>query len=294
MTEKQSTTLDDLLSNLYCVLDDLSPEPPQRLGRPRETTDTEMVCMAVAQVLLDCPAERVWMRRMPWRLGHLFHHMPSRVHYNRRLRALRARLLEALDILRQMHPETLDDMLLTDSTPVPAGRSLRAVRHSAMADIATYGYCASHSRYYWGFKLIILTSSDGFPVAFELVPANVGEVDALRTILPRTDVRGRSILGDKGFTSKDLEDEIKALGGSVFRPDKKNEKRRFGSLAAIRQWIESVFATLKGQLSLERHGGRTYDGLTVRVLQRLLALSAALWNNARCGHPGRNLVNYGY
>ena len=34
---------------------------------------------------------------------------------------------------------------------------------------------------------------------------------------------------------------------------------------------ESVNDMLKGQLDLERHGGRTIEGVTVRVLQRLLA-----------------------
>jgi hypothetical protein len=42
------------------------------------------------------------------------------------------------------------------------------------------------------------------------------------------------------------------------------------------QVIESVNATFKGQLDLERHGGRTPAGVTVRVLQRILALTAAV------------------
>src|SRR5580698_3844393 len=40
------------------------------------------------------------------------------------------------------------------------------------------------------------------------------------------------------------------------------------------QVIESVNATFKGQLDLERHGGRTPAGVTVRVLQRILTLTA--------------------
>ena len=152
MTGSQSTTLDELLQDLYCLLDDRHPEPAYRFGRPRQTTDSELVCLTIAQVLLDCPSERTWFRRLPGRLGYLFPTLPSRAHYNKRVRALRGRLLETLDILRQLHPGALSQMLLVDSTPLPVGKSLTTRERSAMNDLATYGHCAAHNRYYWGFK----------------------------------------------------------------------------------------------------------------------------------------------
>jgi hypothetical protein len=57
--------------------------------------------------------------------------------------------------------------------------------------------------------------------------------------------------------------------------------------------VESVFDTLKGQLSLERHGGRTPTGVIVRVLQRLLAMTAAIWHNDHTGQTVlRSLTAY--
>ncbi|MBB6440268.1 hypothetical protein HNQ79_006783 [Streptomyces candidus] len=47
----------------------------------------------------------------------------------------------------------------------------------------------------------------------------------------------------------------------------------------MRQWIEAVIDTLKGQLSLEQHGGRTPAGVFARTGQRLLALAAGIWHN---------------
>jgi len=52
-------------------------------------------------------------------------------------------------------------------------------------------------------------------------------------------------------------------------------------------WIESTFDTLKDQLGLEHHGGRTLGGLFVRVAQRLLALAAGVWFNWQLGVPDR-------
>lgn len=61
----------------------------------------------------------------------------------------------------------------------------------------------------------------------------------------------------------------------------------------IRQIIESINATLKGQLSLERHGGHSPQGVATRVIQRLLALTAAVWHNHHTGQPVlRSLTAY--
>jgi hypothetical protein len=46
-------------------------------------------------------------------------------------------------------------------------------------------------------------------------------------------------------------------------------------------------------LDLERHGGRTGVGVAVRVLQRILALTAAIWHNDKTGQATmRSLVAF--
>ena len=53
-----------------------------RLASP----DSELVCLAVAQVLLGCNSERRWHRFASGRLGHLFPYLPQQSAYNKRLR----------------------------------------------------------------------------------------------------------------------------------------------------------------------------------------------------------------
>jgi hypothetical protein len=84
-------------------------------------------------------------------------------------------------------------------------------------------------------------------------------------------------------------------GATLIRPKVGREPARSGGvfLRPLRQIIESVNDTLKGQLDLERHGGRTQAGVVTRVLQRLLALTAAIWHNDLLGaRPLRSLVAY--
>ncbi len=100
------------------------------------------------------------------------------------------------------------------------------------------------------------------------------------------------MIADKGFAGAEFEQLVASLGAKLLRPDRKNEKPRFGSLGGIRQWIESCFDTLKDQLSLERHGGRTLNGLISRIARRLLALTAVILHNWHTDNPGRHLTAY--
>ena len=101
------------------------------------------------------------------------------------------------------------------------------------------------------------------------------------------------VIGDKGFAGVEFDRDMTELGITFVRPDRRDEPRRFGNLALIRQRIESIINTAKRQLSLEQHGGRTAAGVMARVAQRVLALAAAIWHNWACNAPiKRSLIAY--
>lgn len=286
-----SADLDALLTHVYVLVDDLLPAR-RRFGRPPRISDSELICLAVAQVLLDCPNERRFLRLAQRRLGHLFPYLPGQSGFNKRLRSLAPQLLEAITLLARLSPSFCDRLRLLDSTPVPCAASRETVRRSALAGHGGYGYCRSHSRWFWGFRLYLLCAPDGLPVGFELAAANAPERVVAAELLERFLQAGQTVIADKGFAGAEFEAHVRALGGQLLRPDRKDEQPRFGSLGGLRQWIESAFDTLKDQLSLERHGGRTLAGLVSRIARRLLALTAALTHNSLIGSPGRNLTAY--
>lgn len=286
-----SADLDALLISLYVLIDDLLPTR-RRFGRPVRISDNELICLAIAQVLLDCPNERRFLRLARERLGHLFPYIPGQSGFNKRLRQLTPQLLEAITLLARLSPSFCDQLKLLDSTPVPCAASRETVRRSALAGIGGYGYCRSHSRWFWGFRLYLLCSPDGLPVGFDLAPANAPERAVAAELLERVLTGGEIVIADKGFAGAEFEQHVASLGGRLLRPDRKDEPHRFGSLGGIRQWIESTFDTLKDQLSLERHGGRTLNGLVSRIARRLLALTAAILHNWQNGNPGRHLTAY--
>lgn len=285
--------LDDLLIALYVFADDFLPERPSWLPGPKpRISDAEVICLAVAQILLDCPKERRFLRFAKRRLGHLFPYIPGQSGYNKRVRAVAPEIVRVLGCLARVSPSWCDGLRLVDATPIPCGQSRETVKRSEFAGYAAYGYCAAHSRHFWGFKLYLLAAPDGMPIAFELAPANAPEREVVAELLCRVELEGYTVIGDKGLSGAEIEELVAALGGTFLRPDRRDEAPRFGNLGGVRQWIEAIFDQLKDQLSLERHGAHTIDGLCARVAQRLLALGTCVWHNWEIGDPGRSLIAY--
>ena len=294
--------LDDLLTALFVLVDDLLPSR-RRVGRPARISASELITLAVAQVLLDCHSERRFLRLARKQLGHLFPYIPLQPGYNKRLRALAPQICEVIEHLARISPSFCDRLRLLDSTPVPCGQSRETRKRSELAGWAAYGYCASHSRPFWGLRLYLLCAPDGMPVSFCLAPANEGEREVAAAMLDRARERGmldggEIIVTDKGFASREFEQLITSLDATLIRPDRKDEHPRFGNLGRVRQWIESIINTTKSQLSLELHGGHIPNGVWARVCQRVLALAAGvwhswtLWENGTIDTPGRHLTNY--
>ena len=126
-------------------------------------------------MLLDCPNERRFLRLATRRLGHLFPYIPASRASTSGYGAGAAAASRRSALLARLSPSFCDRLRLLDSTPVPCAASRETVRRSALAGYGGYGYCRSHSRWFWGFRLYLLCSPDGLPVGFELAPANAPE-----------------------------------------------------------------------------------------------------------------------
>jgi hypothetical protein len=183
---------------------------------------------------------------------------------------------------------------------VRPGRSRETARRSDLAGWAEYGYCASHSRYFWGLRLHLVATLQGLPIAFALAGAKADEREVLAGMLTAGQDLvaarpGQTLIGGKNYYGRDFEATIADAGIRLLRPARKGEPARAGAhlFKPLRQIIESINNTFKGQPGLERHGGHTPGGVMVRVLQRILALTAAIWHNDTTGQPIlRSLVTY--
>jgi hypothetical protein len=154
--------LDTLATALYVRTDDLLKTCPERapwrpvIGIYPRISDAELVTLAVMQALLGFVSEARWLRYARGHLRHLFPYLPGQSGYNKRVRKLAATMCWLIRMLACDTSLWGDDVWLVDSTPVECGRSKETVRRSDLAGCAGYGYCASHSRYFWGLRLHLL------------------------------------------------------------------------------------------------------------------------------------------
>ena len=265
-------------------------------------TDAELVCIAVAQVLLRFDDERHWLRIAPRLIGHLFPRLLRQSEYNTRLRQLAPLMEAAVRWLADATPATAEQLRLMDATPVPCGASAVTAKRSGLYGYAGYGYCPSHSRWYWGCKLLPICTCDGTVTGFSLAnPKLGGERDQARQTLERQPTNrpgpGTAVVTDKGLSGQETEEFFAGddLSLTLIRPARKDEKQPRPFPNWLRQRVEAVIWTLKNQLGLERHGGRIPAGLRARIIQRLLALNACIRHNWLIGAPvKRSLIAYNH
>jgi hypothetical protein len=296
--------MDTFVTALYVKIDDtLRDTPSLRLWRPSvgiapKLSDAELVTMAVVQALLGFTSEARFLRHAAKHLRSWFPYVPGQSGYNKRLRKSQGQLGALIRVLAADTDLWDDGTWVIDSTPVECGRSRSTAQRSDLAGFAGYGYCASHSRYFWGLRLHLVCTPAGLPVTFALANAKADEREIARDLFelePDLVRRGQTILADKGYASAEFETFLTERGVTLVRPAKAGEAPRPGArfLKPLRQIIESINDTLKGQLDLEAHGGHTPAGVVTRVLQRLLAMTAAIWHNDHCRvTPLRSLVAY--
>jgi hypothetical protein len=278
---------------------DLAPVRPAA-GTPLTLSDAELLTMAVMSALLGFTSERRWLRYADKELAGMFPRTIGQSGWNKRVRKAFFLFIRVIRMLAMDTSLWSDDVWVVDSTPVQCGCSRETVRRSDAAGWAEYGYCASHSRYFWGLRLHLVCTLTGLPVMFALAGAKADERETLLGMLGAArDVTaahpGQVIIGDKNYFGRAFEAELTERELTLLRPVRKGEARRAGQnlFKPLRQVIESVNWTFKGQLDLERHGGKTPEGIIARVLARVLALTAAIWHNDKTGQPVmRSLTAY--
>ena len=321
--------LDLLLIAVFCAADDLLPKA--RTNARRIVTDAEVITLCVAQAIMGITSDPRFLAVARKRLIHLFPVLPDRAGLYKRREALSDTIEALIAEFAALSPGSEDDVLLVDSTPVECARSRETVKRGgdssladALSDAADYGYCASHSRYFYGFRLHTLFAMDGTPRAIALTSAKVDEKEVCLQLVARcrrAPGQFLTLIGDKNFRGKEFETQLATLDATIIRPQRKDEQTRETEarsstpalrpaaqitpqperaptkpprphLAPIRQRIESIYWTAKDILTLERHGARTLHGLRTRIACRLLALAAAVTLNHQLGLPSRALAQY--
>lgn len=238
---KEIEDFKDLVTIVYVIIDDIYQEvTPTYIKNRRNVgdsilSDSEIITISIVGELLTIDSEKAWFGFCKKNFKDLFPKLCDRTRFNRIRRSLHAVIDEIRKQLSVTTGNQNSSIRIVDSIPLPVCKFGRARFHKTFRGYgATYGNCPSKKETYFGYKLHLLITLNGFVTDFELTSSNIDDRDALWDILKN--YASITVLGDKGYTHKDLAPELKREQDINLIPLKrKNEKVQYPK--AFRQLI---------------------------------------------------------
>ena len=247
----------------------------------------------VAQMLLQCPSDRLFLRRARRRLGHLFPYLPSQSRYNERCRALAPKLVLLWKALASETFGAQRQSALLDTTPLPCGQSIETTRRSQLAPWAGFGYCPAHSRRYWGFKLVLLCAPDGTIVDFDLVAANARRTRGGARATRSQPARRRDDHLRQRLRRHRLRNRRRRAAGAAAQAEPRGRARPAQPADRLDPPTDRVDRQQPQRPTPARTPRRPHPRRPAHpITARILALCAAINLNQRLGRPSRELTAY--
>jgi hypothetical protein len=274
-----SISVCDLLLIIYVLVDDWYQlhAAEYRKGQPGkrpELSDSEVMTMMLAMDYIPFPSERQFVSYL--RANHLglFPDLVDQSQFNRRARAVAPLLEQFRQTCLIRLGVTLACEGLLDTKPIPVVGYRRNKQRSDFLGSATYGYCASKKMYYFGYKLVTISTLSGIPLIYDLVPAHTDERQAAETLL--TQLSGFQLFADKGFLGQTWQAEVLRLtGNQVWTPKRKNQTAQ--QPATLERWLNGLRLRIEGLFNeiqnvgknVERLLAKTVCGLCFRIVAKM-------------------------
>jgi hypothetical protein len=274
-----SITISDLFTIIFVLVDDWYQRQGIKIlkGKPGakpEFTDSEVITLMLAQDYIPFPSETQYIGFIRANYLELFPRLVDQSQYNRRARSLHL-LVEELRRFwitqKGWHQQTC---YLMDTKPVPVMGYKRSKSRSNFLGNANYGHCVSRNLKYFGYKLITITTLDGIPIIYDLVPANLDERQAAEAVIDY--LSGCDVLADKGFIGLEWQTQIlDQTNNLIWTPRRSNQ--HYQNSASLDRWLSSVRERIEGVFheiqnvgrNIERLLAKTVWGLCTRVTAKL-------------------------
>lgn len=268
----------------------------RRPGRNPVSPDSDIIAIGWLLEYIGADSEHSGYKRLKVALKTVFPALPERSRFNRRRRNLSG----ASEVLRRalvaFLPET--QVFIVDSFPIPICDFKRAKSSKsdlkwetdASGTLATYGRCEKKSLgTFLGFRGHLITTGTGVPVDFAIAAADIDDREVLRLLSER---RAYPILlGDKGYISQSLQDELLETENTCLLPTlRSNQKQQYPETfrklqVRVRRRIETTIGQLTEQFGVSRVRARTQWGLQTRMSHKFGAALLGAFLNQCLGRP---------
>lgn len=286
------TDFDDFVLVMFVLIDDIWKQIGHLYSHPGpqpDCSDSELITMAIVG---EC---REWDKETnligEWRnYRHLFPIQPERSRFNRRRRNLSA----AINHIRRIGLGRLDlaqdKQCVIDSLPIEVVQFHLVPSSTGDWDAygADFGKCPTKKKTIYGYRLHLLITLGGTILDFELTSADVDEREAARDLFE--DKRDLVVIGDKGYISAPLADELRERSNiDLITLPKRNQKQQVNRetrrlINRVRQIIETVNGQLTEQFQIESNHAHSFWGLCARLNSKLAAHTLCIYLNRLLGN----------
>lgn len=180
-------------------------------------------------------------------------------------------------IARSFSEEEKNLEYLIDSMPVEVCMNVRSYRCRLLSGKQFIGFCKAKKKFYYGFKLHMITNSKGKPIEFIITPASVADITALK-VMEIDLTPGSIVYGDKAYTDYALEEYLAETEMMRLIPDRKaNLKRQHSGClryiqSVLRKRIETTFSQLVSLFPRKIHAV-TSEGFLLKLIVFVVSFS---------------------
>ena len=201
---------DDFIVTAFVVLDKTMAALGHRDDVRAGASDAEVLTVAVvaAKYFQSHLARALAMMH----LGRYLSGPLSVSRFSRRLHALRDWLGLALETLGALFAH--GEVFPIDSMPVPVCRRARARRCRKVQGRDFCGFCAAKGEKFFGWRLHLICTTGGVPVAFDLLPGGLHDLTPIHELTYALPAEA-TVYGDKGYNAE--ADEATILADSEVR-----------------------------------------------------------------------------
>lgn len=249
---------------LFCLVDDFCVgfEPWYRKqlitdGKTKRNREGHLILAEVLTILIAYHQSGMSCFKYFYLSHFNFHRdlFPGLVHYARFIKLIKRAFPALVCLLKSLEGEVTEYVFI-DSTPMAVCHNLREKKHKTFKGLATKG--RTSTGWFFGMKLHMIFNTKGEIVRLSITPGNVNDRKPVPQLVKDLIA---TLIGDKGYLSKKLFQELFEKGVTLITKIKKNMKNCLMKMAdklmlMRRSFIETIFSSIKSLGTLIHHRHR--------------------------------------
>jgi len=270
-------TLEDLIINTYCFVDDYLKDANltrlRKRGEPPAVYDAEIITMEIVGEYLGYGTDkRIWS----YFKGHWHHFFPKitcRSSFAKQCANL-SEVKKQLQVYVSNQLSNDQDLYFCDGFPIPVCH-IKRYKHSKtqLRSKGSVGYCAAKVEHYFGFKGHLFITQYGSVIGYEIAAANIDERDILPEIVGN---RSGILIGDKGLMRPSLQAMFAKQNLDLQTPLRANmEDSRPKTLVTLmmnmRRTVETMIGQLVDRFNIQSIKAKDLWHLSAKVGRKILA-----------------------